>query len=452
MEVPALRTPGQSRLTEALEGPAGTAVFLGRFSEQGQPVPLRLVLSNSPPEMPDLGYPPCYCIAGHGRSGTSLVASLLASGGLNIGQRLLGPNESNVRGHFEDMDFYDFHMSVLTAQGFGSEGYVLQPTIPVPQQFHQTAARLISVRRVSGKPWGWKDPRSVLFLEFWKSVIPELRFLLLFRAPWEVADSLFRRGDSSYLKNPNLAVRVWENYNRALLEFHDRFPRQCLLVESHAAAVAPQRLREAIAAKFGHYFAPFQQLYDRHLFTHENTSHLRSILGHFFPAAVELYHQLRARATLIHRSWEEAAAPPVDDPHHDWALQHWLDFRAMEKVCKRLQAQTAALEGALAEAQARAESLTLPRAEEAADLALTRTTIARLEQERTGLQQEQTRLEKERCFLGQERTRLEKELTRIKAQVSWMEGSRFWKLRRVWLRLKRLCGLGHKSGGDPARA
>jgi hypothetical protein len=431
MEVPALQTPSQYCLPEAPDDSPEPAVYLGRFSEHGQPVPLRLVLSNSPSPIADLGYPPCYCITGHGRSGTSLVASMLASGGLNIGSRLLGPNEGNVRGHFEDLDFYDFHVAVLTSQGFNDVGYVLQPFIEVQQQFLPAAQKIVAARRAAGKSWGWKDPRTVLFLDFWQGLLPELRFLLLFRAPWEVVDSLFRRGtDAVFSKNPNFAIKVWQNYNRAILDFHDRFPRKCLLVESHAAAVAPQRLREAIASKFGQHFAPLQEeLFDRDLFVHDNSSQLRSILGHFFPAALDLYHQLRARATLIHRSWEAAVPPAVDDPNQDWALQHWLDFRAMEKECNRVQTQTARLEGALAEAHARAESLadSVRRAEEPAELITARATL--------------TRLEDERSRLENEKSRLEDELVKCKARVSWMEASHFWKLRRFWLRVKRLCGL-----------
>ena len=52
-------------------------------------------------------------------------------------------------------------------------------------------------------------------------MVPELRFLLLFRRPWDVVDSLFRRGDSTYTKNPNFAVHVLQNYNRAILDFHN---------------------------------------------------------------------------------------------------------------------------------------------------------------------------------------------------------------------------------------
>ena len=44
-------------------------------------------------------------IAGMHRSGTSLTASLFQSLGVNIGEKLLGPELGNIRGHFEDIAF-----------------------------------------------------------------------------------------------------------------------------------------------------------------------------------------------------------------------------------------------------------------------------------------------------------------------------------------------------------
>jgi O-antigen biosynthesis protein len=182
--------------------------------------------------------PPSYCITGHGRSGTSFIAAMLQTAGLDIGQRLMGPGEANPRGHFEDMDFHDFHVAVLKSHGFGDEGFIAMRPLHVQQQLVAVAQAIVQQRRQAGRPWGWKEPRSTLFLDFWREQVPELRFLLLFRRPWDVIDSLFRRGDPTFHKNPNLAVQVWLNYNQVIIDFHDRFPERCLLIESHAAARA----------------------------------------------------------------------------------------------------------------------------------------------------------------------------------------------------------------------
>src|SRR5262249_52710151 len=186
--------------------------------------------------------PPCYCITGHGRSGTSFIAAMLQSAGLDIGERLMGPGAANVRGHFEDMDFFEFHVAVLKSHGYSDEGFVPARALPVQQQLVASARAIIERRRSAGRAWGWKEPRSTLFLDFWSAQVPELKFLLLFRRPWDVIDSLFRRGDPMLHQNPNHAVAVWLHYNQALIDLHDRFPDRCLLIESYAVARAPHRL------------------------------------------------------------------------------------------------------------------------------------------------------------------------------------------------------------------
>jgi Sulfotransferase family len=291
--------------------------------------------------------PPCFCIAGHHRSGTSMIAAMLQSAGLDIGSRLMGAYEGNLRGHFEDLDFYDFHVAVLTALGLGTEGYVLEPSLRVDEEFTARAQALVQARRETGRPWGWKDPRSTLFLNFWAELIPEARFLLLFRAPWEVADSMFRRGDAAFRQEPSLIVKVWLIYNRAMMDFYARFPQRCVLVESHAAAIAPHRLIEAVAAKFGDKFGPVEDLFDKDLFRHDSMTHPRWVFEHFYPEAVELYAELRAGATLSFSAPQEPATSSSEGANADqWPLKHWLDCRVLEKS---IEATRSELEQARAE-------------------------------------------------------------------------------------------------------
>jgi len=175
--------------------------------------------------------PMALVIAGMHRSGTSLVASILADTGLHLGDHLLGPGEGNPAGHYEDLDFLALHQRILAANGLGTDGFTTQRELVVPPELAHESARLIIARRSRGSPWGWKEPRTTLFLNHWAEAIPEARFLLLFRRPWEVVDSLFRRGDPIFGIHPPLAVGVWRHYNEAIRAFHDRHPDRCLLLE-----------------------------------------------------------------------------------------------------------------------------------------------------------------------------------------------------------------------------
>ena len=280
--------------------------------------------------------PSCYCITGCSRSGTSMIASLLQKGGLDIGSRLVEASESNIRGHFEDSDFQQLHIAVLGALGLDTDGYVVEPGVRVGGSFLARARALIQARREAGHAWGWKDPRTTLFLDFWAELLPEACFLLLFRAPWEVADSLFRRGDAVLRRDPGLAVQMWLNYNRALLDFHGRFPGRCLLIESRAAAAVPEHLMEAIATKFGDHFTPDADVFEPELFRHDSATHARRIVRRLFPEALELYEELRCRAILVTPPSQPADVPD-SAAEAEWALKYWADFRTVQTIAKRLE-------------------------------------------------------------------------------------------------------------------
>jgi hypothetical protein len=169
-------------------------------------------------------------ICGMHRSGTSLTASLLASAGLDVGRELLEGNAGNPKGHFEDKAFFDVHQRALIAQGVVREGFTASGRGLVPAALDEEARGLVAARQRAGVAWGWKEPRTTLFLEYWQELLPEANHLFVFRRPWEVADSLFRRGDETFQLNPMFALDVWTHYNRLILEFARRQPERCLLV------------------------------------------------------------------------------------------------------------------------------------------------------------------------------------------------------------------------------
>src|ERR1700674_1688592 len=182
-------------------------------------------------------------ITGMHRSGTSLLASVAASAGIDMGTRLLPPSKGNLRGHFEDLDFVRFHESCLDRRGAGP----LQPPaagVPCLEDDEARAAGALLARR-AGKPiWGWKDPRTSLFLEAWDGLVPEPFYLLVYRHPVEVALSLLRRGlDIEVQLDAWTAIRAWTIYNRQLLAFRAAVPERCLL---WSIAGATDRLAAAL--------------------------------------------------------------------------------------------------------------------------------------------------------------------------------------------------------------
>ncbi len=198
-------------------------------------------------------------VAGMHRSGTSVTAQWLERCGLHAGEGIATAVESNPRGQFEDHDFVRFHEQILRRHGFKSS--LVGGAVPLhPDEEERRAALQLIESRTHRGLWGWKDPRTTLFLPFWKQLLPDLRVLGVYRPPAAVVDSLIRRRRSRQRrKRPatllgktgavwllrrsrSLARRswlnltlvreyadVWRRYNAELLAFARRYPDDLLL-------------------------------------------------------------------------------------------------------------------------------------------------------------------------------------------------------------------------------
>ena len=168
-------------------------------------------------------------ITGMHRSGTSLLSSLLQRSGVNVGERLIAANSANPRGYFEDVDFYEFHEGLLHQRGqtylHVNDNFTFQPT-----DSETAGANKLIAERSHLQMWGWKDPRTSLFLDFWRGLLPHGRFLFVFRHPIEVLLSLLRRGE--FDSHPTLlaGLNAWHTYNQKIEAFVDSRPGNCLLV------------------------------------------------------------------------------------------------------------------------------------------------------------------------------------------------------------------------------
>jgi GT2 family glycosyltransferase len=195
------------------------------------------------------------------RSGTSLVASWLASAGIDLGERFLAPDTRNPKGYFEDLAFLDLDRRMLREAvpvgeaGHPDWGWTESERLD-RRRFaqHVDAARgLIAGRSRNGSSghWGWKDPRTTLLLNFWDELLPTARYVLVYRFPWEVADSMQRLGADVFLEHPDYAYRIWTFYNRHLLDFYLRHRERCLLISANALFAGSEPLRQRLARKLG---------------------------------------------------------------------------------------------------------------------------------------------------------------------------------------------------------
>lgn len=240
-------------------------------------------------------------ISGMHRSGTSLVASTFRAAGLEIGWDLMGPAPGNWRGHFEDSDFYDLHEAMLAAAGVTSLAADDAFTAPAGGDFAARARELIAAR--SGfELWGWKDPRTVLLLDFWDALLPEASYLFLYRHPIEVALSLRRRAtDPEIYRDPWIGIRSWEVHNRRLLAFLGRHPGRCFLAQVPAITADLPGFVHRVSRKFD---LPLRARVAASPFAPEELMRDLATAGLFpaweglMPGALALYAELEARADL----------------------------------------------------------------------------------------------------------------------------------------------------------
>jgi peptidoglycan hydrolase CwlO-like protein len=291
------------------------------------------------------------------RSGSSLTASLLQSAGLHIGRKLLGADSVNIKGHFENIDFYEFHRAVLRSQAIIEDGWTLQGKINVEDRFVEQAKEIVAKNSMS-RVWGWKEPRTTLFLDFWSDLLPEAKFLLIYRSPWEVVDSLYRRGDPTFQDQPELALKVWHQYNQIIIDFYDNFSNRCLLANINTIVNFKESYIKAINQKFKtNLTTPESTVYDPSLFHAQPLDSYRpSLVNHYCPEAVEMYQELDARAWWPDETpnfyWRELIKPVYKAE----AFQEWVNTRNQERENKALRVQLENFQSQLHQTQGELEN------------------------------------------------------------------------------------------------
>jgi hypothetical protein len=200
-------------------------------------------------------------VTGMHRSGTSLITHWLHDCGLQVGESLLEAGNGNVEGHFEDLEFLKMHEEILTGKGADAAG-LRAPFDVIPTRYEKAKMKaIISVKNATYPQWGWKEPRTCLFLGTYSELLPDAKYLVVLRDYKEVINSLFKR-DFSYIdekyqaksfahrmvwkyiyrpirlkkhyeKNYRHYLKAWIVYNRMILKALHTLPENRYLVVSY---------------------------------------------------------------------------------------------------------------------------------------------------------------------------------------------------------------------------
>lgn len=352
-------------------------------------------------------------IVGMHRSGTSLTASLLQESGLDIGDELLASGIGNVRGHYENMDFLNFHIKMLDKNNYDPNGWD-EVDIESLDLAGETEAKKI-IERNESILWGWKDPRTTLFLNFWAKLLPGAYFLFLYRAPEEVIDSFYKRGTDSFLSDqPEKVIDLWLHYNKLILKYHEKFKDRSLLLNIKSIIHAYPECISKINEKFRVRLNPtIRNLFEKELFNEDPARYIfwGRLLYSLRPEVRQIYEE------LLSKSWH----PSGIDYQCELSIEHknnevdrvffnqWRDQYFNESKVKNI------CEAQLQQLKQQYESQTqeLNQKYESDINALKKVLV-------------------DRDRFGQDR----------QAELDWMRKSVFWKLRIIWQKIRSTIGVG----------
>lgn len=162
-----------------------------------------------------------------------------------MGENMVGAMRGNLRGHFEDADFVQLHDDILADNH--CHMYSPKNHLSITESRKEQASNIIKIKQTNFSSFGWKDPRTTLFLDFWSDMLPDCKFVLLYREPFLVTDSLRQRGTDRRIKVfPWLPATAWIKYNKSIIDFHNKNPSNSIVINISGFNKSHEKSRIAV--------------------------------------------------------------------------------------------------------------------------------------------------------------------------------------------------------------
>lgn len=164
-----------------------------------------------------------FVITGMPHSGSSLFAHFAHQSGIYLGQNI--PTNATESASFEDPDFLSLHQpSRVTSPKLLD--YLSPPSHQVHDHWKKEAKEVYLKKCDDHKEkpvWGWKQPRTSLFLDFWQQIDPKIHFVFIFRHPTAVVSSLCKAHRKCYSRTyANRLYKSYIDHNQAIAQFIQR--------------------------------------------------------------------------------------------------------------------------------------------------------------------------------------------------------------------------------------
>jgi len=157
----------------------------------------------------------CIVVLGMHRSGTSVLAGMVSLQGYYLGVSEMPKREDNPKGFYENFKVYQLNQSILLDHNTSWDEYSFSLGKITPADLHryeEKARQIIKDEFGLAKRIFLKDPRMCLLFPMWEKVLSEMGYnikvILVYRSPMEVAHSLKSRNDMAVEKS----LMMWSHH------------------------------------------------------------------------------------------------------------------------------------------------------------------------------------------------------------------------------------------------
>ena len=159
-------------------------------------------------------------VLGAGRTGTSLAMQVLHQLGMTVSDTMTPPSEQNQMGGFEDTEIFSLQSELLDVLQTNQlyplpDGWLSNPEVMAKKK---QLADIVQNRIANAQTiWGFKDPRTALFLPLWFQVFNPhkivAQYILAVRSPVSTIRSL----KTQYAQGEEISELFWLHKNCAAL-------------------------------------------------------------------------------------------------------------------------------------------------------------------------------------------------------------------------------------------
>jgi hypothetical protein len=97
--------------------------------------------------------------------------------------------------------------------------------------------------------WGWKDPRTILFIDFWLELLPKARLIIPIRHPLGIYTSYLKRIRILQLLSPSVSFfPAYARQSLRLLEVAKRHAPRVYVLDAQTAYRQPELLWKDLSA------------------------------------------------------------------------------------------------------------------------------------------------------------------------------------------------------------